>query len=59
MQHITIYSSGEFFVDKVFNFKSNLQEVAKIYLIKAHKEFVVVASSKKLLILRCKKANEC
>ena len=36
-----------------------MQEAAKIYSIKAHKEFVVVASSKKLLVLRCKKAEEC
>ena len=28
-------------------------------LIKAHQEFIVVASSKKLLILRCKKTKEC
>ena len=26
---------------------------------KAHQEFVVVASSEKLLVLRCKKAEEC
>ena len=36
-----------------------MQEVAKIYSIRAHQEFVVVASSKKLLVLRCKKAEEC
>ena len=59
MQHTTGYSSGEFVVDKVFNSKSDLQEVTKIYSIKAHQEFVVVASSKKLLVLRCKKAEEC
>ena len=39
--------------------KSYLQEATKIYSIKAHQEFVVVASSKKLLVLRCKKAEEC
>ena len=32
---------------------------AKIYLIKAHQEFFVVASSKKFIVLRCKKAKEC
>ena len=42
-----------------FNSKSDLQEVAKIYSIKSHKEFVVVASLKKLLVLRCKKTEEC
>ena len=59
MQHTTGYSSGEFIVGQVFNSKSDLQEVAKIYSIKGHQEFVVVASSKKLFVLRCKKAEEC
>ena len=59
VQHSTGYSSREFVVGQVFNSKSDLQEVAKIYSIKAHQEFVIIASSKKLLILRCKKAEEC
>ena len=59
VQHSTGYSSGEFVVGKVFNSKSDLQEAAKIYSIKAHQEFVIVASSKKLLVLSCKKAEEC
>ena len=59
MQHTTSYSSGEFVVGQVFNPKSDLQEAAKIYSIKAYQEFVVVASSKKLLVLRCKKTEEC
>ena len=59
MQHSTGYSSGDFVVSQVFNSKSDLQEAAKIYSIKAHQEFVVVASSKTLLVLRCKKAEEC
>ena len=59
MQHTTGYSSEEFVIDQVFNSKSDLQEAAKIYLIKAHQDFVVVSSSKKLLVLRCKKAKEC
>ena len=59
MQHTTGYSSGEFVVDQVFNSKSDLQEAANIYSIKAHQEFVAVPSSKKLLVLRCKKAEEC
>ena len=59
VQHTTGYSSGEFVVSQVFNSISHLQEAAKIYSIKSHQEFVVVASSKKLLILRCKKAEEC
>ena len=44
---------------QIFNSKSDLQEIAKIFSIKAHQEFVVVASSKKLLVLRCKKVEEC
>ena len=59
MQHTTGYLSGEFVVSQVFNSKSDLQVATKIYSIKAHQEFVVVASSKKLLVLRCKKAEEC
>ena len=59
VQNTTGYSSGEFVVGQVFNCKSDLEEVAKIYSIKAHQEFVVVASSKKLLVLKCKKAEEC
>ena len=59
VQHSTGYSSGEFIVGQVFNSKSDLQEAVKIYSIKAHQEFVVVASSKKLLVLRCKKTEEC
>ena len=57
VQHTTNYSSGEFVVGQVFNSKFDLQEAAKIYSIKAHQEFVVVASSKKLFVLRCKMAK--
>ena len=59
VQHTTGNSSGEFVIGQVFNSKSDLQEAAKIYSIKAHQEYVVVAFSKKLLVLRCKKAEEC
>ena len=59
MQEPTSYSSGEFVVGQNFYSKSHLQEAAKIYSIRTHQEFVVVASSKKLLVLRCKKAEEC
>ena len=59
MQHTIGYSSREFVADQVFNSKFDLQEAAKIHSIKAHQEFVVVASSKKLLVLRCKKVKEC
>ena len=46
MQHTTGYSSGEFVAGQVFNSKSDLQEATKIYSIKEHQEFVVVASLK-------------
>ena len=59
VQHTIGYLSREFAISQVFNSKSDLQEAAKIYSIKAHQEFVVVASSKKMLVLRCKKAEEC
>ena len=59
MQHTTGYLSGEFVVDQVFNSKSDLQEIAKIYSIKAHQGFIAVASSKILLVLRCKNTEEC
>ena len=59
MQHTTDNSSGEFVISQVFNLKFDLQDAAKIYSIKAHQEYVVIASSKKLLVLRCKKAEEC
>ena len=59
VQHTTGYSSREFVVSQVFNSKSDFQEAVKIYSIKAHQDFVVVSSSKKLLVLRCKKAEEC
>ena len=58
-QHTIGYLSGEFVAGQVSSSKSDLQEFAKIYSIKAHQEFVVVASLKKLLVLRCKKAEEC
>ena len=51
-------SSGEFVVGQVFSSKAALQDV-KLYTIKAHQQYVVVASSKKLLVLRCKKVEEC
>ena len=55
VQHTTGYSNGEFVIGQVFNSKYDFQEAAMIYSIKAHQEFVVVASLKKLLVLRCKK----
>ena len=57
-QETTSYASGEFVVGQVFYSKSELQEAGKIYSIRSHQEFVIVSSSKKLLVLRYKKAKE-
>ena len=48
----------EFMVDQVFNSKANLQHAAKLYSISAHQEYVVVSSTTKLLVLRCKKTKQ-
>ncbi|RVX02949.1 Serine/threonine-protein phosphatase 7 long form-like [Vitis vinifera] len=50
--------SGEFMVGQVFNLKADLQHTAKLYSISAHQEYVVVESTTKLLVLRCKKAKQ-
>ena len=59
VNHNTGNSSGEFVVDQVFNSKVVLQDVVKLCSINAHQHYVVVLSSKKLLVLRCKKVEEC
>ncbi|RVW89682.1 hypothetical protein CK203_036407 [Vitis vinifera] len=51
-------SSGEFMVGQVFNSKADLQHAPKLYFISAHQEYVVVSSTTKLLVLRCKKAEQ-
>ena len=43
-------SSGEFVVDQVFSSKVALQDAVKLYSSKAHQQYVVIASSKKLLM---------
>ena len=48
-----------FLVGRVFTSKAALQDVVKSYSIKAHQQYVVVTSSKILLVLRCKKVEEC
>ena len=58
-QHTIRYSSREFVAGQVFSSKFNLQEATKIYSIKTHQQFVAVASSKKLLVLRYEKTEEC
>ena len=59
MNYNTTNSSGEFVVGQVFTSKVILQDVVKLSSIKAHQQYVVVASSKKFLVLRCKKTDEC
>ena len=55
----TTNSSGEFVVGQVFTSRVALQDIVKLYSIKEHKQYMVVASSKKLLVLGCKKVEEC
>ena len=43
MNYNTTNSSGEFVVGHVFTSKVALQDVVKLYFIKAHQQFVVVA----------------
>ena len=59
MNYNTANSSGEFVVGHVFTSKAALKDFVKLYFIKAHQQYVVVPSSKKMLVLRCKKAEEC
>ena len=59
MNYNTANSSKKFVIGQVFSSKDALQDVVKLYSIKAHQQYVVVASSKKLLVLRYKKAKEC
>ena len=56
LNYNTANSSEEFVVGQVFCSKAALQDVVNLYSIKAHQQYVVVAPSKKLLVLRCKKA---
>ncbi|RVW42730.1 Serine/threonine-protein phosphatase 7 long form-like [Vitis vinifera] len=49
---------GEFMVGQVFNSKADLKHAAKLYSISAHQEYIVVESTTKLLVLRCKKAKQ-
>ena len=45
-------------VSQVFNSKAYLQHAVKMYSISAQQEYVVVLSTKKLLVLRCKKVEQ-
>ena len=59
MNYNTANASGEFVVGQVFTSKVVLQDAVKLYSIKADQQYVIIAFSKKLLVLRCKKAEEC
>ncbi|RVW71143.1 hypothetical protein CK203_059835 [Vitis vinifera] len=48
---------GEFIMGQIFNYKGDLQHVVKMYSINSHQEYIVLSSTKKLLVLRCKKAE--
>ena len=49
---------GEFIVGQIFNSKGDLQHDVKMYYINSHQEYIVLSSTKKLLVLRCKKAEQ-
>ena len=44
MNYNTANSSGEFLVSQVFTSKAALEDVVKLYYIKAHQQYVVAAS---------------
>ena len=48
----------EFIVGQIFNSKGDLQHDVKMYYINSHQEYIVLSSTKKLLVLRCKKAEQ-
>ena len=52
-------SSGELLACHVFTSKVSLQDALKLYSIKAHQQYVIIVSSKQLLVVRCKKAEQC
>ena len=54
---LTGYSIGEFPVGKIFNSKGDL--IVKMYYINLHQEYIVLSSIKKLLVVRCKKDEQC
>ena len=45
-------------VGQVFNSKAYLQHVVKLYSISAHQEYVVVSSTQKMFVLKCKKVEQ-
>ena len=55
VNHNTTNSSRESVVGRGFTSKAALKNAIKLYSIKARQQYVVVASSKKLLVLRIRR----
>ncbi|KAL6560408.1 hypothetical protein OROGR_003967 [Orobanche gracilis] len=51
--------SGELYVGQRFNSKDELQTAVKVYSLKAHQQYQVLHSSRKLWELKCKLAPSC
>ena len=49
---------GEFIVGQIFNSKGDLKHAVRMYSINSHQEYIVLSSTKKLLVLRCKKVEQ-
>ncbi|KAL6343010.1 hypothetical protein AAG906_017030 [Vitis piasezkii] len=52
------HPTREFIVGQIFNSKGDLQHAVKMYSINSHQEYIVLSSTKKLLVLRCKKDEQ-
>ena len=50
---------GELSIDQIFPSKEYLQHVVKMYSIRSHHEFNVYKSNVSVMILKCKKAQDC
>ena len=55
---LTGYSIKEFIVGQIFNSKGDLQHAIKMYSINLHQDYIVLSSTKKLLVLKCKKFKQ-
>ena len=59
MKHTTGYSSREFVVDQVFNSHLLCKRLQRFTQLKHTKSLWLLSPQKKLLVLRCKKTDEC
>ncbi|KAL6323216.1 hypothetical protein AAG906_029223 [Vitis piasezkii] len=55
---LTGHPIREFIVGQIFNSKGDLQHVVKMYSINLHQKYIVLSSTKKLLVLRYKKVEQ-